>query len=126
MFTRVQPVASARSKDHLQLQLGRHLGDDLGVVAAAEGGVQINEMDPLGAGILPAPGGRSWVAEHLLRSGHALHQLDRLATGHVHCRQQLQPVTTPSTHADDPIAGRRQIRFSRRRWPARAAAGPIG
>ena len=72
MLTRAQPVASARSRvsssrmppdsSTLQPQLGGDLGDDLGVVAAAERGVQVDQVDPLRTGVLPAlrrrPAGR--------------------------------------------------------------------
>jgi hypothetical protein len=49
-------------------------------------------MDPFGAGILPALGCGTWVAEALLRAGTALDQLHRLATRDVNRRQQNKPV----------------------------------
>ena len=110
MLTRVHPVARARSRlsssrmppdsSTCNRIVRGDLGDDLGVVAAAERGVQVDQVDPLGTGVLPALRGGPRVTEHLLRAGHALHELDRLAAGHIDRRQQLQPVTPPRVHAE--------------------------
>ena len=100
MLTRAQPVARARSSDcvvpdaagdlDVEPELGGDLGDDLGVVAAAERGVQVDQVDPLRAGVLPALRGRSRIAEPLLRSGPALDELHGLTAGDVDRRQQDQ------------------------------------
>src|SRR3546814_9437589 len=57
-----------------------------------------SDLQPLGTGLLPAQGRLDRVAELLLRTGHALNQLDGLATSDVDGGQQLQVVT----HATDP------------------------
>jgi hypothetical protein len=59
-------------------------------VAAAERRVEVDEVDPLGAGVLPAQRGLDRVAEPLLGAGHALHELDGLAIGDVDGGQQLE------------------------------------
>ena len=115
MLTRAQPVASARSRRVVvpdaagQLDLQPHragdLGDDLGVVPAAERGVQVHQVDPLRAGALPALGGHPGVAEDLLGSGDALGPVAR--PGH---RTRPRPATTPAldsvTSPDDLIVAR--------------------
>ena len=65
-------------------------GLQLAVVAAAERRVEVDEVDPLGAGLLPAQRGLDRVAEPLLGAGHALDQLDGLAVGDVDGGQQLE------------------------------------
>ena len=105
MLTRRQPVAIAASSDSssrmppLISTLMSRVADDpglqLAVVAAAERRVEVDEVDPLGAGLLPAQRGLDRVAEPLLGAGHALHELDGLAVGDVDGGQQLE-VRRPS------------------------------
>jgi len=100
MLTRRQPAASAALEGgvvadpaaHLDLDVegADDLREQLPVVAPAEGGVEVDEMDPLGAAGLPVQRSLDRVAEALLRAGHALHQLDGLASGDVDGGQQLQ------------------------------------
>ena len=66
-------------------------------MAAAERRVEVDEVDPLGAGLLPAQRGLDRVAEPLLGAGHALHQLDGLAVRDVDGGQQLQVVAHVSS-----------------------------
>ena len=61
-------------------------------MAAAERRVEVDEVDPLGAGLLPAQRGLDRVAEPLLGAGHALHELDGLAVRDVDGGQQLEVV----------------------------------
>ncbi len=58
-------------------------GLQLAVVTPAERRVEVDEVDPLGPGPLPAQRSLDGVAEPLLRTGDALDQLDRLAVGDV-------------------------------------------
>src|SRR5204863_7616406 len=73
---RFERLVVADPAAHLDLDVEG--ADDLGleptVVAAAEGRVEVDEVDPLRAGLLPAHGGLDRVAEPLLRAGYALHQ----------------------------------------------------
>ena len=59
-------------------------------MAAAERRVEVDEVDPLGAGLLPAQRRLDRVAEPLLRAGDALDELDGLAVGDVDGGQQLE------------------------------------
>ena len=100
MLTRRQPVASAAAERLVvadaaaQLDLDVERADDLGqqlaVVAAAEGGVEVDQVDPLRAGLLPAQRRLERVAEALLGAGDALDQLDGLAVGDVDGGQELE------------------------------------
>ena len=102
MLTRRQPVAIAASSDSssrmppLISTLRSRVADDpglqLAVVAAAERRVEVHEVDPLGAGLLPAQRRLDRVAEPLLGAGHALDQLDGLAVRDVDGGQQLEVV----------------------------------
>ena len=77
---------------HLDLDVERP--DDprleLPVVPVAEGGVEVDEVDPLRPGLLPAQRRLDRVAEPLLRPVDALHQLDGLAALDVHGGQELE------------------------------------
>jgi hypothetical protein len=68
------------------------LGNDLGVVAAPEGGIQIDKVDPLRARVLPALGRSPRVTEPLLRPGAALDQLHSLSASNVDRWQQHEPI----------------------------------
>ena len=111
MLTRAQPVASARSSDSssrmppdsstLSRSVRGDLGDDLGVVATAERGVEVDQVHPLGPGVLPALGRGPRVAEPLLRAGPALDELDGLAAGDIDCGQQHQAISAGQNAPDD-------------------------
>ena len=59
-------------------------------MAAAERRVEVDEVDPLGAALLPVQGGLDRVAEALLGAGDALHELHGLPARDVDGRQQLR------------------------------------
>ncbi len=63
---------------------------EFAVMPATEGRIQIDQMDPFGAGLLPAQGGLDRITELLLRSGDALDELDGLAIGDVDSRKEFQ------------------------------------
>ena len=100
MLTRRQPVAIAAASDSssrmpplISTSMSSRpddLGLQLAVVPAAERRVEVDQVDPLGAGLLPAQRRLDRVAEPLLRPGHALHELDGLAVGDVDGGQQLE------------------------------------
>ena len=56
---------TAREFD-VEARLSRDLGDELGVVAAAEGRIEIDQMQPLSTRALPAVDGRPGITEPLL------------------------------------------------------------
>ncbi len=101
-LTRRQPVASAAASEASsrdaagQLDLDLHglgdLGDPLPVVAGAEGGVQIDQVQPLGSGALPGQRRLQRVAVGGLGAGLAVHQADGLPVPDVDGGQQFQPV----------------------------------
>ena len=68
------------------------------VRAPAERGVQVDQVNPLRARVLPGQRRVDRVAVAGLGPGRALHQPDRLAAGHVHGGQQVKPGlrTSPS------------------------------
>ena len=76
-------VADAARQLDLDVQLADHAREQLGVRTAPEGGVQVHEVDPLGAAGLPVQGGRERVAVRGLRAGLALDEADGLAVGDV-------------------------------------------
>ena len=59
-------------------------------MAAAERRVEVDEVDPLRARLLPAQGGLDGIAEPLLRPGDALDELDGLAVGDVDGGEKLE------------------------------------
>src|SRR5262249_6205409 len=63
----------------LHLKPVDHVGEQLAVVAAAEGGVEVDQVDPLGAGRLPGQRGGQRIAVAGRGPGRALDQPDRLA-----------------------------------------------
>ncbi len=58
--------------------------------ATPERSVQVDQVQPLGAGLLPAQRGLDRVTEPLLGPGHPLDQLNGLSAGDVDGRQQLE------------------------------------
>ena len=93
MLTRAQPVASARSSEAssrmppdistFDVDLADDLRQQRRVRAAPERGVQVHQVDPLRAGVLPGQRGVHRVAVGGLGPGGALHQPYRLAARHV-------------------------------------------
>src|SRR5215217_3271170 len=84
-------VPDAAGEFDVEAGLSHDLRDELGVGAAAEGGIQIDQMQPFSTGALPALDGRPGITEPLLGARHALDQLYGLAPGDIHGRQQDQP-----------------------------------
>jgi hypothetical protein len=56
----------------------------------SEGRVEVDQVQPLGAGLLPAQGCLDRITEALLGPVDALHQLDGLAVLDVHGGEQLE------------------------------------
>lgn len=102
MFTRRQPVDSARSSDSssrmppVQLDVDSDLCDHpsqhLGVRTTSEGGIEVYHVQPFGSLVTPPDGGGERIAELLLGAGDALYELDGLPSLHVNRWQQLQCV----------------------------------
>ena len=65
-----------------------HVAQQLAVVAPAERGVEVDQVDPLGAVALPGQRRFERVAVGRLGAGRALHQSHSGAVGHVDGRQQ--------------------------------------
>ena len=130
MLTRRQPVAIAAASDSssrmpplISTWMSRVptiLGLQLAVVAAAERGVEVDQVQPLGAGLLPAQRRLDRVAEPLLGAGDALDQLDGLAARDVDGGQQLEVVA----HGRDPRERRLPRRTRRRTAGARPSRPP--
>ena len=59
-------------------------------MAVAESSVQVHQVDPFGARLLPAQGGLDGVPESLLRAVNALHELDGLTALDVDGRQEFE------------------------------------
>ncbi len=112
MLTRVQPVASAARSDAssrmpplistLTSSAADHLGEQRGVGAAAEGGVEVDEVDPLGALLLPGQRRLERVAVRRLAAGLALDEAHGLAVGDVDGGQQLESAGRGRGHAAKP------------------------
>ena len=83
-------VADPPGQLDLQIQSTDDVGDDLPVVATSEGGIEVDEVDPLGALVLPAFGGQPRVAELPARSGDALLKLHGTSLGDVDGGEELQ------------------------------------
>ena len=76
-------VADAAGQLDLDVHGAGDLGDQLPVVAGAEGGVQVDQVQPLGARALPGQGGLQRVAVGGLGAGLAVHEADGLAVADV-------------------------------------------
>jgi hypothetical protein len=83
-------VADAAGQLDRDVEAADHAGDQFRVGAAAERGIQIDQVDPLRPGRLPGQRRLQRVAVAGLAAGRALDQPDRLAAGHVDRRQQGQ------------------------------------
>ena len=98
MLTRAAPVASAARSDSssrmppdsstFTSSRPTTSASRCGVGAAAERGVEVDQVDPLGAVVLPGQRRLQRVAVDGLGAGGALHQPDGLAVGDVHGGQQ--------------------------------------
>ena len=112
MLTRRQPASIAARERLVVADAAAHLDVDvegaddlrleLAVVAAAERRVEVDEVDPLRAGLLPAQRGLDRVAEPLLGAGDALDELHGLAVGDVDGGQELEV----GGHAQNPRSRR--------------------
>ena len=99
-LTRAQPVASARSSEAssrmppdsstCDVQLADDRGEQLGVGAAAERGVEVDEVDPLGAVALPGQRRVARVAVGGLGARLALDEADGLAVRDVDGGEQRE------------------------------------
>ena len=76
-------VADAAGQLDLHVEPAHDVGEQLGVGAAAERGVEVDEVDPLGALPLPGERGLERVAVVRFAAGGALNEADRLAVGDV-------------------------------------------
>src|SRR5699024_96924 len=76
-------VADAAGELDLQVHCLGDLADDLEVATSAEGGIEVDEVNPLGPGVLPGHGGLDRRAVAGLRAGLALDEADGLALGDV-------------------------------------------
>ncbi len=144
-FTRAQPVDSARCQRvvvadpagqlHGHVQLADHVGQQLGVGAAAERGVEVDQVDPLGAVGLPLQRGVQRGAVAGLGAGLALDQPHGLPVRDVdggqqreahsaeptqrdRCPSRAPPIgahgTVAQTCADGPVASRERAGAARR------------
>ncbi len=136
----MQPVASAAASDvvvadaagqlDLDVQRADDLGEQLAVVAGAERGVEVDEVEPLGAGLLPGERGGERVAVGGLGAGLALDEAHGLAVADVDGGEQFELVmggplagdTTRGSHRAD--GRRRRTHRVRASWQQRAPASP--
>ena len=81
-------VPDAAGQLHVDIQPPDDLAEQRGVGAAAERGVQVDQVDPVGAGTLPGQRGLHRVAVARLGAGRALDQAHRLPVRHVDGGQQ--------------------------------------
>src|SRR5690606_15076030 len=72
------------------VEVGDELGEQLGVRAPPEGGVEVDEVDPLGALLRPGPGGLARVAVGGLGAGLPLDETDGLTVDDVDGGKQLE------------------------------------
>ena len=101
-------VADAAGQLDLHVELADHLGQQFAVGAAAERGVEVDEVDPLGAVALPGQRGVQRGAVLGFAAGLALHQAHRLAVDHVDGGQQESMRTAVNASPLDPIAQQRR------------------
>ncbi|SLI04854.1 Uncharacterised protein [Mycobacteroides abscessus subsp. abscessus] len=76
-------VADAAGEFDLHIQFADDLRQQLTVGAAAEGGVEVDQMHPLGARFLPGQGGVTRRAVARLTAGLPLHQAHGLSIGDI-------------------------------------------
>ena len=102
MLTRAQPVASAAAQRVVvadaagqldgHVEAAHHLGEQGAVLAATERRVEVDQVDPLGAGLLPGQGRSQRFAVRRLAARLALYQANRLAARDVHGGKQHEVV----------------------------------
>ena len=90
-------VPDAAGELDVDVELADDAGQQLAVRAAAEGGVEVDQVHPLGAVALPLQRGLERVAVGGLAAGLPLDEPDGLAVGDVDGGQQLQ-----LRHGDQP------------------------
>ncbi len=83
-------VPDAAGQLDLHVELADDLGEQFAVGPATEGGVEVDEVHPLGAVLLPAQRGLERVAVPGLAAGLALNQPDGLAIGDIDGGQQTR------------------------------------
>ena len=83
-------VADAAAHLDLDVERADDAGQQLGVRPAPEGGVEVDEVQPLGALLLPGQRGLDRVAELAAGAGDALHELHGAALDDVDGGQELQ------------------------------------
>ena len=108
-------VADAAAHLDLDVEGADDLGLQLAVAAAPEGGVEVDEVQPLGAGVLPARAAATGSPYTRLGAGHALDELDGPALGDVDGGQQLEVVAHGTSRVGPDASGRRvatQLRSS--------------
>src|SRR5205823_5570588 len=89
-------VADTAGQLHRDVELAHHRREQLTVAAAAERRIEVDEVHPLRALLLPAECGRQWVAVRRLRSRLALHEAYGLPVGDVDGGEKDE-----SRHAND-------------------------
>ncbi len=72
-------VANTAGHLHLHVEARDHVGEEFGVRSATEGGIEIDEVDPLRSPGLPLERGGNGIAVGRLRASLALEQAHRLA-----------------------------------------------
>jgi hypothetical protein len=72
------------------VEAGGDLGQQVAVAAPTEGRIEIDEMDPLRAVLLPGQRRLERIAVRRFSARRPLHEAHRLAAGHVHRRQELK------------------------------------
>ncbi len=83
-------VADATGQFDLHVEFAHHLGQQFAIGTAAERGVQVDQVDPVGAVTLPAQRRVQRRAVLGFAAGLALHQAHGSALDDVDCRQQDQ------------------------------------
>mgnify|MGYP002651200757 CR=1 FL=1 len=96
-------VADAARQFDFHVELADQIGQQFAVAASAECGVQVHQVDPLGAVTLPRLCGLQRRPVVGLTAGLALHQTHRFAVHHVDSRQQNQ-THSPSTQFASSVA----------------------
>jgi hypothetical protein len=92
-------IADTAGEFHGHLELADHGPQQVGVATTTEGGVKVDQVDPLRTVRLPLQGRVQRVAVRRLRSSLSLHEAHRSAVRHIHCREQLEPGHAPTLSA---------------------------
>ena len=99
-------VADPAREFHRDVELADDLGEQFAVVAAAERGVEVDQVDPLGAVALPVHRGVERRAVLGLAAGLALHEADGPALHDVDSRNRIN-LTAVNLEPLNPIAQKR-------------------